>query len=165
LLDMKWLDIIIIVAIGVSTFVGLRKGIIRAVLSLAGLVIGVVLAGLYYSPFSEQLTFIPQANLAKVAAFAIIFIGVMIIATVLARLLKRAASAIMLGWADRLAGAVLGFVLGAIFCGAFLAMWIKFLGMTGAIAESNLAPILLDRFPMVLALLPKEFDTIRSFFQ
>ena len=165
MLDMSWLDIVLIVAIGISTFIGLKKGIIKTVLSLAGLVVGIVLAGRYYSPFSEQLSLIPQASLAKVAAFAIIFIGVMIIATVLARLLKRAASAIMLGWVDHLAGAALGFVLGAIFCGAFLAMWIKFLGMTGAIAESNLAPILLDRFPMVLALLPKEFDAIRSFFQ
>ncbi len=162
---MNWLDIVIIVAIGIATFIGLRKGIIKAVLSLAGLVVGVVLAGRYYIPFSEQLVFIPQAGLAKVAAFAIIFIGVMVIATVLARLLKRAASAIMLGWANRLGGGILGFVLGAIFCGAFLAMWVKFLGMTGAIAESTIVPILLDRFPRVLALLPEEFDAIRAFFQ
>lgn len=162
---MNWLDIVIIVAIGIATFIGLKKGIIKAVLTLAGLIVGVVLAGRYYTPFSEQLAFIPQAGLAKVAAFAIIFIGVMVIATVLARLLKRAASAIMLGWANRLGGGILGFVLGAIFCGAFLAMWVKFLGMTGAIAESTIVPILLDRFPRVLALLPEEFDAIRAFFQ
>jgi len=135
------------------------------VLTLAGLVVGVVLAGRYYALFSKWLFFIPHVGLAKVAAFAIIFIGVMVLATVLARLLKGAASAIMLGWANRLGGGILGFVLGAIFCGAFLAMWVKFLGITGAIADSNLAPILLDRFPRVLALLPGEFDAIRSFFQ
>jgi len=142
-----------------------RKGIIGVVLTLAGLVVGVVLAGRYYAPFSQLLPFISHAGLAKVAAFAIIFIGVMVLATVLARLLKGAASAIMLGWANRLGGGILGFILGAIFCGAFLAMWVKFLGITGAIADSNLAPILLDRFPGVLALLPGEFDAIRSFFQ
>ena len=83
----------------------------------------------------------------------------------LAYLLKRAASAIMLGWADHLVGAILGFVLGALLCAAVLAMWVKFIGMSGAIADSTIAPILLDRFPRVLALLPKEFDVIRSFLQ
>jgi len=162
---MNWLDIVIIIAIAVSTFIGLRKGIIKAVLTLAGLVVGVVLAGRYYLPFSQHLSFIPQPSLAKVAAFAIIFIGVMVIATVLAHLAGWAASAVMLGWVNRLGGAAFGFVIGAIFCGAFLAMWVKFLGITGAIAESNIAPILLGHFPRVLALLPKEFDTVRSFFQ
>jgi len=162
---MNWLDIVLIVAIGIATFIGLRKGIIKAVLTLAGLVLGIFLAGRYYSPFSEQLTLISSPGWAKVAAFAIIFIGVMVIAAVLARLLERVASVIMLGWANRLVGAILGFVIGAMLCGALLAIWVKYLGISGAIAESNIAPILLDRFPKVLALLPEEFDAVRSFFK
>lgn len=162
---MNWLDIVIMAAVGISAFIGVRKGIIKVAFTLVGLVVGVILAGRYYAPFSQWLSFIPWAGLAKVAAFAIIFIGVMVLATVLARLLKQAVSAIMLGWANHLVGGILGFVVGAMFCGAFLAMWVKFLGVTGAIAESNLAPILLDRFPRVLALLPGEFGTVRSFFQ
>jgi membrane protein required for colicin V production len=46
-----------------------------------------------------------------------------------------------------------------------LAIWAKYLGTGGAISDSNLAPILLDRFPMVLGLLPDEFDSVRDFFQ
>jgi membrane protein required for colicin V production len=162
---MNWLDIVLIVAIGISAFIGVRKGVIEIALTLAGLVIGVFLAGRYYIPFSQYLSFISHAGLVKVAAFAIIFIGVMAIAAVLARLLGRVASAVMMGWANHLGGGILGFILGAIFCGAFLAMWVKFLGMTQAIAESRIAPILLNQFPRVLALLPGEFDAIRSFFQ
>jgi membrane protein required for colicin V production len=162
---MSWLDIVIVVAIGVTTFIGVKKGVIKIALTLAGLIVGIVLAGRYYAPFSQHLTFISQPSLAKVAAFAIIFIGVMLIATLLARLVKWAASTIMLGWVDRLAGGILGFIVGAMFCGAFLAMWVKFLGMPGAIAQSTIAPILLNQFPRVLALLPDEFGAIRSFFQ
>ncbi len=162
---MNWLDMVIMVAIGVAAFIGVRKGIIKMAATLVGLVVGVVLAGRYYALFSKWLFFIPWPGLAKVAAFAIIFIGVMVLATVLARLLERATSAIMLGWVNRLVGGILGVVVGAIFCGAFLAMWVKFLGITQAIAESRIAPILLSQFPRVLALLPGEFGTVRSFFQ
>jgi len=162
---MNWLDIIIIVAIAITTFLGLKIGIIKAVLSLAGLIVGVILAGRYYVPLSHQLAFIPGENVAKIVAFAIILIGVMVIAIVLARLLKWATSAVMLGWVNHLGGVVFGLVLGAVFCSALLAIWVKWLGIGSTITESIVAAILLDKFPLILALLPDEFDAIRSFFQ
>ncbi len=162
---MNWLDIVVIVVLAISTFLGLRTGIIKAVLSLAGLIVGVILAGRFYVPLSEQLPFIPQADVAKVVAFATILIGVMVIAVVLARLLKWAASVIMLNWVNHLGGAIFGLALGAIFCGALLATWVKWLGVGSTITESIVAAILLDKFPLILALLPDEFDAIRSFFQ
>ena len=160
---MNWLDIVILVIVVMAIFLGLRIGIIRAALSLVGIIVGVILAGRYYVPLSEQLTFIPQSNIAEIVAFAIILIGVMIIASVLAVTLKWIVSTVMLGWVNRLGGAAFGLVLGAIFCGAMLAIWVKFLSV-GIIAESVLAQVLLDYFPLVLTLLPDEFDAVRSFF-
>ena len=162
---MNWLDIVIIVVIVISAFGGLKNGLIRAVLSLAGLIVGVVLAGRYYMPLSEQLAFIPQDNIARIVAFAIILIGMMIVAGLLASLLTWTVSAVMLGWVNRIGGAVFGLVFGAIFCGAILAIWVKFLGAQSIIIESAMANMLLGFFPVVLALLPDEFDAVRSFFQ
>ena len=161
-----WLDIVIIVVLAISTFLGLRIGIIKAVLSLAGVIVGVVLAGQYYVALADVLPFFSEtSSAAKIVAFAIILIGVMVIAIVLARLLKWAASVVMLNWVNQLGGAAFGLMLGAIFCGALLAIWVKWLGAGDVITESMIAPVLLDKFPRVLALLPDEFDTIRSFFQ
>jgi len=162
---MNWLDIVILIIIVIPTLIGLKIGIIKAVLSVAGVVVGVILAGRYYAVLAEHLTFISQPSLAKIAAFAIILIGVMIIAAVIASLIKWVISAVMLGWVNRLGGAVFGFVLGMIFCGALLTIWVKFVGISEPLYESALAALLLDGFPMVLALLPGEFDSIRSFFQ
>lgn len=162
---MNWLDIVILVIVVTATFLGLRIGIIKAALSLAGLITGVILAGRYYTPLAEQLSFIPQASVAEAIAFAIILIGTMLVASVLAMLLKWATSAVMLGWVNHLGGAVFGLMLGAVFCSALLAIWVKFFSVAEVINQSSLAVILLDRFPVVLALLPDEFDTIRSFFQ
>ena len=162
---MNWLDIVIVVAVVIPTLIGLRIGMIKAALSLAGLIVGVIVAGRYYLPLSEKLSFISSASVAEIAAFIIILIGVMVIAGVLAKLLTWTASVVMLGWVNHLGGAVCGLVLGAILCGALLAIWVKFLGVTEAVTESNLASILVDFFPVVLALLPDEFDTVRPFFQ
>jgi len=163
---MNWLNIVIIVALAISTFLGLRIGIIKAVLSLAGVIVGVVLAGQYYVALADVLPFFSEtSNVAKVVAFAIILIVVMAIAAVAARFLKWAASVTMLGWVNQLGGAVFGLALGAIFCGALLAAWVKWLGVGSTITESVVSAFLLDKFPLILALLPDEFDAVRSFFQ
>jgi len=162
---MNWLDIVVIVLIAIPTVIGLGRGLIHAVLSLAGVIVGIILAGQFHAALAERLTFIAQLSIANVVAFAIIIIGVMIIALIIASVLKWIVTTVMLGWINRLGGAVFGFFLGAIFCSALLAIWVKFLGVEGAVADSVIAPLLLDRFPMILALLPGEFDGIRSFFQ
>jgi membrane protein required for colicin V production len=161
---MNWLDIALIVIIAIAAFTGFRMGLIKAVLSLAGTIVGVVLAGHYYILLSERLSFIPQESIAKIVAFAIILLAVMAIVSVIASLLKWAVSLIMLGWANRLGGAILGLVLGVIFCSALLAMWVRFTGIEAVISESALAAVMLQYFPLVLALLPDEFNTVRSFF-
>ena len=162
---MNWLDIVIIVLIAVPTFLGLKLGIIKAALSLAGVIVGVILAGNFYIPLSEQLTFLSLNGAAEIVAFAMILIGIMVIANVLAGLLKRLTSLVMLGWLNRIGGAAFGLALGAIFCGATLAIWVKFLGIGETITDSILAATLLDYFPIVLTLLPAEFDSVSSFFQ
>ncbi|MFC1988876.1 CvpA family protein [Chloroflexota bacterium] len=161
---MNWLDIVILVIVTSATFTGLRNGIIKAALSLAGLIVGVILAGRYYAVLAGRLTFTEQESVANAAAFAIIFIGVLIIASVAAAFLKWITSVTMLGWVNHLGGAVAGFILGAIFCGALITLWVNFMQAPEIVRESSLAGVLLDRFPAVLALLPDEFDAIRSFF-
>ncbi len=161
---MNWLDIVILVVLVIAAVMGLRMGLIKAVLLLAGIIVGVVLAGHYSGPLGERLTFISSEGVAKGVAFAVIMLAVLAAAAIAAALLTWAAKVVMLGWVNRLGGAVAGLFLGALFCGALLAMWVHFLGMAGAIADSAIATILLDRLPMVLALLPGEFGGVRSFF-
>ncbi len=158
---MNWLDIVIIVSIAITTFVGLKIGLIKAILSLVGLIVGLVLARLFYIPLSEQLSFIPQAALAKVAAFALIMLGTMIIVGVLAMILKWIASMMMLGWVNRIGGAVFGLMLGLILCSALLALWVQFFGAGETITNSSLASIL-SRFPLMLGLMPREFGSTGS---
>jgi len=161
---LNWIDIIIIIALIIPIFAGLRMGIIKAALSLVGLIVGVVLASNFYQELGGVLNFIADENIANIVAFILILAVVMVIANVAAALLKYTAKAILLGWVDRLGGAVFGLFIGAIFMGAILATIVKFFG-TELVTESVLAGVLLDKFPLVLGLLPSEFDSVRDFFK
>ena len=80
---MNWLDIVIIIALLVSAVGGFMSGLIRSLFSLAGLIIGIILAGHYYTALAGYLTFISDQNAARIAAFVIILLAVGIVATIL----------------------------------------------------------------------------------
>jgi membrane protein required for colicin V production len=162
---MNWLDLVILVLLIISAIAGLVSGLIKSLFSLAGLILGVVLAGRFYVALAENLGFISNDNGARIVAFIIIFVGVMIIAAILGVFFTKLVSTILLGWLNRLLGAFFSVILGAIFIGAILAVWVKFAGPNSAITGSVIASFLLDRFPLVLGLLPQEFNTIRQFFE
>ena len=162
---MNWLDIVLLIMLVIPAFIGLRQGLIKAVLSLVGLIIGVVLAGYLYKPVSNIFGFTNNENVAYTLAFILILVLVMLAAFLLARLFKAIISTVMLGWVDNVGGAVLGFLSGFIFLSAILAIWVKFFG-SELVTSSFLGRVMLDYFPLILGLLPGEFgDDIRSFFQ
>ena len=162
---MNWLDIIIAIILVVNIFVGLRAGLIRMVVSLIGLILAIFLAGHYYQALADRLTFITSDRVAGIAAYIVILVLVMILAAGVAWILSKVASLVMLGWLNHLGGAVLGLLTAGVFIGAILAIWAKYVGGEGTIANSLLGGFLLDKFPLVLALLPSEFDVVRSFFE
>ena len=88
----------------------------------------------------------------------------MVAAFFLARLLKSVINLTMMGWVDNVGGALFGFLSGFIFLSAILATWVKFFG-SDLVIDSFLGKVMLDYFPLVLGLLPGEFDSIKDFFQ
>ena len=160
---MNWLDIVIIIAMIISIFIGLMLGFIRMVISLAGIIVGVILASHFYRQLAGVLTFVSNPNIANVVAFIIILVGVMLLALIAASLLRAILKKATLSWLDRVGGATLGFVTAAILISAILASIAKFFGQ-GPVTESLLAGILLNKFPIILGLLPAEFNAIRNFF-
>lgn len=115
---MNWLDIIILITLVAGVIGGIGTGFIRGLASLIGLIVGIILAGKYYPTVASWLGFIKNEDVAKFIAFGLILVVVMIVAGILGSILRRVASAIMLGCLDRLGGAVLGLVMGVISWGA-----------------------------------------------
>jgi membrane protein required for colicin V production len=162
---MNWLDILILVLLIISAISGLVNGFIKTLFSLVGLVVGVVLAGRYYLSLADHLGFIHSENAAHIVAFLIIFLLVILVATILGIIFTKIVSAILLGWLNRLLGGVAGVVMGGLAIGAILALWVHFMGSSDTFANSALASFLLDKFPLVLGLLPGDFGGIRDYFR
>jgi len=162
---MNWVDIVLAIFLVMSMFGAATQGLIRAVLSFVGLIVGIVLATNFYHELAGSvLGFISNQNIANILAFILILGIVMIIAGIVGTVLKSVIKAIQLGWVDKLGGAAFGLVMGALSAGALLAVIVKVTG-TGLITGSVIASFLLDKFPLVLSLMPSEFDIIRDFFK
>jgi membrane protein required for colicin V production len=164
---MNWLNIVIIVVALLSALWGLRQGVIKTVFGIAGLIGGIFLAGRYYSWLAALLS--PSgATSANIAAYAIILIATLIVASVVGWLVAKLLHVVMLGWLDwldKLGGFVLGGVIGGLFCAAILAIVSKYYsGAEAVISQSMIAKFLMEGFPLLLALLPGEFDFLRDFF-
>lgn len=162
---MNWLDIVLVV-FAILVVLGMaRQGIIKSVFSLAGLGAGVVLALRYYERLADSLPFVTPGTQAKIVAFVIIAVGVMVAAGIVAWLLTRVVNTVMLGWVNHLAGAAFGLLIAGLIVGVGLSLWVKYAGQDAVIRESRLAMLVLDLFPKALALLPKELESVRDFFQ
>ena len=161
---MSWLDATIIVIALVFGLSGLRKGAIRAAFDIAGLVAGIVLAGRYYQSLASILSS-SGAVWAKIAAYAIILLVTLVVASVIGWIVAKLVHITILGWIDRLVGLVLGVAIGSMLCAAALAIVSKYFPSSEAIiSQSAIARFLMDQFPLLLVLLPEEFDFIRDFF-
>jgi len=161
---MNWLDIVIIVVAVLLGIVGLRRGIIKTVFGIVGLIVGIVLAGRYYDELAA-LIFPADATWANIAAYIIILLATLLVAGVIGWLVAKLVHFVLLGWLDRLVGCILGVFIGGLLCAAILAIVGKYSpGTEAVISQSVIAKFLMEGFPLLLDLLPAEFDFIRDFF-
>ncbi len=161
---MNWLDLIIIIALLISAVAGFMQGFVSTLFSLIGTAIGIIVAANFYTQLASLLKFISNPNIANIVAFALILIAIFIIAVLIGSALKALLTAIHLGCADKIAGGILGVVIGTLVIGSILAIFVKSYG-EGPVTDSLIAGILLKKFPVVLSLLPSQFKVIQDFFQ
>ncbi len=164
---MNWLDFLILALIAWFTFSAYMSGFIRETVGLASVIAGVVLAGIFHGQVAESLDVVIDSETAReVVAFLAIFILVTLIGALAAYFLRRVTHLFFLGWADRSAGAVFGFIKAVVIIQAVTIIFVlqPALGMEEVIAGSTIGSFFLDTTPVVRALLPGEFDSaLRDF--
>jgi len=107
------IDIIILVIIGISSLIGVFRGLVKEALSLASWFAAIVAGTLFSAQLADlMVNLINNASLRRIAAFAILFIVVIFAGTILSNLVSKLTQAAGLKGADRTLGALFGILRG-----------------------------------------------------
>lgn len=159
---MSMLDLFVVAVIVLCVSLGIYWGFIRQVLSIAGLLTGLVLANRYGDRVADALSsYTANEAVAQVLGFVLVLIAVTAIVSLLATLLRRFVGLLFLGWLDHLVGGVLGLLQGVLVSTVFLLVAAFFSAdlFASALAESRVAPQLLRvAGAFVLLFLPVQFQ-------
>ncbi len=107
---MHWMDVLAIVIVAWFVVKDYFNGLITSSFRLIGLILGIIIGSNYSVGVGNVLfaRFDWNPTLTMALGFVIIFLGVVIIAQVLANLIRAALNLILLGWIDKLGGIALG---------------------------------------------------------
>lgn len=160
---MNWLDIVIVVILAYSIIMGLRRGFIRAIAGLVGLMVGIILGALWF-PFGGSLLIdlIPNSNAASVISFAAIALVVYMLVILGMRLLDKLVGLTPVSLVNRLAGGLVAFlkIIQALLMFQVLITKFPFPPLDAAVKESEIMNFVSGLAPVIsvlLDLLPVEF--------
>ena len=162
-----FIDIIFLVMMLIAVFKGYSKGFIVALFSIAGFIIGLA-AALKLSAFvAEKLsgTFNASGKWLSVLSFLLVFIGVVLLVRLGAKLLQSSIEMVMLGWVNRIAGILLFALLYAILFSIFLFYAVQLhIFSEDSIAASNVYPYIQPLGPKVIDALGTVIPWFRDMF-
>jgi len=105
----SWFDFAVVGVLAVSIAWGVWHGLVREVISILGWVIAFLAANLFAGPLGEAMPAeIPTSELKLAIAFVAVFVGSLVVTTLLALLLSKIVKAVGLGGLDRVLGALFG---------------------------------------------------------
>ncbi len=116
-MSINLLDIILLIPLLWFGYNGYKKGLIIEIASLAAFILGLYFA-FYFSDFTAEYLkqfFNVDPKYMAAISFIVTFIGVVIIVLTLAKVLEKFINILMLGFLNKLGGAVFGILKGALF--------------------------------------------------
>ncbi|MFZ1529516.1 MAG: CvpA family protein [Ferruginibacter sp.] len=162
-----FIDTVFAVLMGLAIFKGYRKGLIVAVFSLAGFIVGLA-AALKLSAFvsvklSEGLN--TDSRWLPFISFILVFVAVAFLVNMGARFIQKTFEAAMLGWVNRIGGILLFALLYSIVFSIFLfyAAKMNLLGPQ-SIAASQVYPYIEPLAPMVINSIGKIIPVFKDVF-
>lgn len=156
---MNWLDIFLLIVLGVFVLEGVRQGFTRLAIGMAATLFGLLLAAWFYGSAAAFLApYLSSKALANVGGFLLIFVGIQIAGGLLGWGLATIFKWTGMSWLDRMLGAVMGAVKTAI-VGIVLVMILTAFPIKpvpDSIAHSKAAPYLIEASHVLVYLCPRE---------
>ncbi|NLP02960.1 MAG: CvpA family protein [Fibrobacter sp.] len=106
---MHTLDLAILIIASIFTVIGIKRGFIGEVIRLAAMISGFIIGFLYFKDLSRVLPLdrIPL-HIKNAISFLLIYIAVVLILISIGWALKKIVRLVLLGWLDRMLGALIG---------------------------------------------------------
>jgi len=167
---MNYLDIIFIIILLFFTFNGLRKGLVKVVGGILGILAGIYFAGLFYLQFSDWLQTItdlfatPEAN---IISFILVFIIANRLFALLILILDKIVSIPIINSVNKLLGGILGFLQGALIVILIITIFTNlgsFVGADNIINNSQIAPYSERAITLIKPFLPQDLKSIPAKF-
>jgi membrane protein required for colicin V production len=115
MLNFSAVDWILLAVLGLSFLIGLWRGLVQEVLSLAGWVVAFYVAQMYAPSAAAWLPMSGSSQMLRYAAgFVSMFVAVLVATVLVSALVKKLVSAVGLGPLDRLLGSVFGLLRGLV---------------------------------------------------
>jgi membrane protein required for colicin V production len=151
----NWLDWVILGIVGIAVLGGMVRGAVRTIFALAGVIVGFLVASRESGAVGMVLTRWMPEPAAGAVGFVFVFLGVTVIFALAAWLLRKVLEGLLLGWADRVLGAGLGFLQAAVALGV-AALVIEGAGSFDAARQSTTYPLALQSGRILLDAIPEE---------
>lgn len=169
------IDVIFLFLLAFALFKGLRKGLIVALFSLiafiAGLAAALKLSTIVAARLSEHIG--SSARWLPLVSFMLVFIAVALLVSLMGRLLQKTFETVMLGWANRLGGALFYLLLYSIFYSIFLFYAVQLHLVSDETIKASLtfnylqplAPYIMDRLGSIIPFFKNMFYQLQQFFE
>ena len=146
----NWIDVSIMIIILLNMIIGIRRGIIRGIINLIGVITAIFLAIFWFKEVGEYISSHSQISgeIANILGFAIIFLGVYLIARIIEIFFKKILSLLFVSWIDGLGGAVFGLIKGSLIVGILLVI-ITFIPLPVFLKEQLENSFLANRFAVM----------------
>ena len=110
---MNTLDIVLLVAAGIGMLLGLKSGLVKQLSFGAGVAIGLLQATIFYPRAAAWLEGLTgwDSLICTVLGFVLIVAAVTIVINIAGFILRWLLKAVLLGWLDRIAGAIFSIII------------------------------------------------------
>jgi len=155
----NWVDILLLLVVGLSVLSGLAAGFARVGIGFIATILGIFFGFWCYGLAAAYvLDYVSSRAMANLIGFFVIFFGIVLIGAIIGRILAKFFKWVGLSWFDRLLGGAFGLVRGLVIAAALVTVLLAFAPSPPphSVTDSKLMPYVIDVSNILAALTPRE---------
>jgi len=157
---MNWIDIAVYIIIGFFVVIGMTRGLVKQIFSIAALIGGILIGLIFYDVFAAMFikdNLVNNESIANVGAFLIVGFVSYILIQILGWITTKLIGSLHLSWLNRLGGAVTGIIIGVIAAFLFIStVTLIVSNKDAAVSNSTTIPYLNATYEKVKSKLPED---------